>query len=201
MGQRLVGRDRSPHLRRDHPGRACGSGYDPNTTGAITPCRGVIATGFSQPRPAPWWEIPPKRSVPDLTFASYWAQPWGHIDFKGVFRKLELVRRCSDQQKFYRLRRRHFRRCQTRLVRMGQGRLHVPGDRRQWHQPFHPGHQQRRDSNQLSRAAYYSWLRLLRSVRRQSRRSGRAPGTSTGGCRICGQTSASASCITISHRI
>lgn len=29
---------------------------------------------------------PTKSSAPDLTFASYWAQPWGHVDFRGVIR-------------------------------------------------------------------------------------------------------------------
>jgi hypothetical protein len=27
-----------------------------------------------------------KASSPDITFASYWSQPWGHVDFKGVVR-------------------------------------------------------------------------------------------------------------------
>ena len=31
-----------------------------------------------------------KSPAPDLTFASYWAQPWGHIDFKLVGRLLEV---------------------------------------------------------------------------------------------------------------
>ena len=29
---------------------------------------------------------PTKSSAPDVTFASYWAQPWGHVDFRGVVR-------------------------------------------------------------------------------------------------------------------
>ena len=29
---------------------------------------------------------PTKGSAPDLTFASYWAQPWGHVNFRGVLR-------------------------------------------------------------------------------------------------------------------
>jgi hypothetical protein len=29
---------------------------------------------------------PTKSSAPDLTFASYWSQPWGHVDFRGVVR-------------------------------------------------------------------------------------------------------------------
>jgi len=59
---------------------------------AITPCRGVIATGVSRTAACTLVGNPTKTSVPDVTFASYWAQPWGHIDFKAVVRpKLELV--------------------------------------------------------------------------------------------------------------
>jgi hypothetical protein len=29
---------------------------------------------------------PTKNSAPDMVFASYWAQPWGHVDFRGVVR-------------------------------------------------------------------------------------------------------------------
>ena len=29
---------------------------------------------------------PTKASAPDMTFASYWSQPWGHVDFRGVVR-------------------------------------------------------------------------------------------------------------------
>ena len=29
---------------------------------------------------------PTKASAPDVTFASYWSQPWGHVDFRGVVR-------------------------------------------------------------------------------------------------------------------
>jgi hypothetical protein len=32
---------------------------------------------------------PAKNTAPDLAFASYWAQPWGHIDFRGVIRNLD----------------------------------------------------------------------------------------------------------------
>ena len=31
-----------------------------------------------------------KSPAPDLTFASYWSQPWGHVDFRGVVRDLEI---------------------------------------------------------------------------------------------------------------
>jgi hypothetical protein len=60
-------------------------------TGSPAPCRGVIATGVGLSANCTLGINPTKNSVPDVTFASYWAQPWGHIDFKGVFRKLELV--------------------------------------------------------------------------------------------------------------
>jgi Porin subfamily/DcaP outer membrane protein len=33
---------------------------------------------------------PAKNTAPDLTFASYWAQPWGHVDFKFVLRNLDV---------------------------------------------------------------------------------------------------------------
>jgi hypothetical protein len=33
---------------------------------------------------------PTKSPAPDITFASYWAQPWGHIDFKFVGRLLQV---------------------------------------------------------------------------------------------------------------
>ena len=29
---------------------------------------------------------PTKSSAPDITFASYWSQPWGHVDFRGLIR-------------------------------------------------------------------------------------------------------------------
>jgi hypothetical protein len=29
---------------------------------------------------------PGRAAAPDLTFASYWSQPWGHVDFRGVVR-------------------------------------------------------------------------------------------------------------------
>jgi hypothetical protein len=40
-----------------------------------------------------------KSPAPDLTFASYWAQPWGHVDFKAVVRDLAINdgRYVSDQ--------------------------------------------------------------------------------------------------------
>jgi hypothetical protein len=31
---------------------------------------------------------PAMSKAPDLTFASYWAQPWGHVDFRLVLRDL-----------------------------------------------------------------------------------------------------------------
>ena len=32
---------------------------------------------------------PAKNTAPDVTFASYWAQPWGHVDFRFVLRDLD----------------------------------------------------------------------------------------------------------------
>jgi hypothetical protein len=32
---------------------------------------------------------PTKNTAPDMTFASYWSQPWGHIDFRAVLRNLD----------------------------------------------------------------------------------------------------------------
>jgi hypothetical protein len=43
-------------------------------TGAGTPIQGSIA----------------RNSAPNLTFASYWAQPWGHVDFAGLVRFLDV---------------------------------------------------------------------------------------------------------------
>jgi hypothetical protein len=34
---------------------------------------------------------PTKNPAPDITFASYWAQPWGHVDFRLVGRDLEVT--------------------------------------------------------------------------------------------------------------
>ena len=31
-----------------------------------------------------------KSPAPDITFASYWSQPWGHVDFRGVIRDLQI---------------------------------------------------------------------------------------------------------------
>jgi hypothetical protein len=53
---------------------------------SVTPCRGVIATGLSTTAACTLATNPTTSPVPDLTFASYWAQPWGHIDFRGLVR-------------------------------------------------------------------------------------------------------------------
>jgi hypothetical protein len=60
------------------------------TTGPVAPnistiCNGVPCTGagtqiFDPGRPI----------APNLTFASYWAQPWGHVDFAGVLVPLDV---------------------------------------------------------------------------------------------------------------
>jgi hypothetical protein len=64
----------------------------PNPAGAITPCAGVQATGFSAVGACTLATNPTKGAAPNVTFASYWAQPWGHIDFRGAVRPgLELT--------------------------------------------------------------------------------------------------------------
>ncbi|MBV8096631.1 MAG: porin [Acetobacteraceae bacterium] len=32
---------------------------------------------------------PAKNTAPDVAFSSYWSQPWGHIDFRGILRNLD----------------------------------------------------------------------------------------------------------------
>ena len=50
-------------------------------------CTGVAVTGLACSATTPvLLNNPTKASAPDITFASYWAQPWGHIDFRGVVR-------------------------------------------------------------------------------------------------------------------
>jgi hypothetical protein len=34
---------------------------------------------------------PAKNTAPDVTFASYWAEPWGHVDFRFVLRNLDFT--------------------------------------------------------------------------------------------------------------
>jgi hypothetical protein len=62
-------------------------------TDVYTPV-GLISTDASPPSPAGNGTAlspnPTKSPAPDVTFASYWAQPWGHVDFSAVVRDLEL---------------------------------------------------------------------------------------------------------------
>jgi hypothetical protein len=48
-------------------------------------CNGVPCTGAGTAA-----TNPSKQPAPNLTFASYWAQPWGHVDFSGLLRFLEV---------------------------------------------------------------------------------------------------------------
>lgn len=55
-------------------------------TASVTPCLGVGATGFGTNATCSVTALPLKNTAPNLAFASYWAQPWGHIDFRGAIR-------------------------------------------------------------------------------------------------------------------
>src|SRR5579871_3487759 len=51
-------------------------------TGVVGPiCNGIACTGAGGPQ-----ANPTTTKAPSLTFASYWAQPWGHVDFAGLLR-------------------------------------------------------------------------------------------------------------------
>ena len=56
-----------------------------NTTPELWTPAGLIAID-TNPTPAGIGTNPLKQTAPNVTFASYFAQPWGHIDFKGVVR-------------------------------------------------------------------------------------------------------------------
>ena len=60
-------------------------GQNPVTSGTTTGC---VANGITISATAGCALSfnPTKSSAPDVTFASYWAQPWGHVDFRGVVR-------------------------------------------------------------------------------------------------------------------
>ena len=60
-------------------------GQNPVTSGTTTGC---VANGITISAVAGCALSfnPTKSSAPDVTFASYWAQPWGHVDFRGVVR-------------------------------------------------------------------------------------------------------------------
>jgi hypothetical protein len=60
-------------------------GQNPVTSGTTTGC---VANGqlISAVAGCTLGFNPTKSSAPDVTFASYWSQPWGHVDFRGVVR-------------------------------------------------------------------------------------------------------------------
>jgi Porin subfamily/DcaP outer membrane protein len=60
-------------------------GQNPVTSGTTTGC---VANGITISATAGCALAfnPTKSSAPDITFASYWAEPWGHVDFRGVVR-------------------------------------------------------------------------------------------------------------------
>src|SRR6516225_10188727 len=60
-------------------------GQNPVTSGTTTGC---VANGalISATAGCALSFNPTKSSAPDLAFASYWSQPWGHVDFRGVLR-------------------------------------------------------------------------------------------------------------------
>ncbi len=60
-----------------------------NTSGCVA--NGVVNGGIFDPnfRSTSTCALPrniTKASAPDITFASYWSQPWGHVDFRAVVR-------------------------------------------------------------------------------------------------------------------
>ncbi len=46
----------------------------------------LVTTGSAATSGCTLTANPTKASAPDLTFASYWARPWGHVDVRGVLR-------------------------------------------------------------------------------------------------------------------
>jgi hypothetical protein len=53
---------------------------DVTTPNVPTICNGIACTGVGTPA----YMGSPQSFAPNLTAASYWAQPWGHVDFAGV---------------------------------------------------------------------------------------------------------------------
>jgi len=43
---------------------------------------------------------PTVAKIPNLTFASYWSQPWGHVDFSGLLRFYEIADGTNINQQF-----------------------------------------------------------------------------------------------------
>ncbi len=57
-------------------------------TVGVTP--GTLTPGFTNTSSCALSGNPAVAKAPDITFASYWSQPWGHVDFKLVGRDLTL---------------------------------------------------------------------------------------------------------------
>ncbi len=72
------------------PGGLQSSDFSVSGTGnSLTPPDGVISTicnGIPCTGAGGAQANPTTTKAPSLTFASYWAQPWGHVDFAGVLR-------------------------------------------------------------------------------------------------------------------
>jgi hypothetical protein len=54
--------------------------------GVIQPAAAAPTAGFTNTSTCALGTNPTKSPAPDLTFASYWAQPWGHVDFRFILR-------------------------------------------------------------------------------------------------------------------
>ena len=65
------------------------------------PCTGINTTGQSGTSTVATTQANPTvAKAPNLTFASYWAQPWGHIDFAGLVRFYQIQDGTHVDQKF-----------------------------------------------------------------------------------------------------
>jgi Porin subfamily len=58
--------------------------------GVVNGATSAVTAGFTNTSTCSLATNFTKSPAPDLTFASYWAQPWGHVDFRGVVRDLEI---------------------------------------------------------------------------------------------------------------
>ena len=78
------------------------SGLNPTICNGV-PCTGIngttsiVTSGASQTRT----NNPTVTKAPILTAASYWAQPWGHVDFAAVMRFYEVADGTNISQKFF----------------------------------------------------------------------------------------------------
>ncbi len=65
------------------------------------PCTGINTTGQSGTSTVATTQANPTvAKAPNLTFASYWAQPWGHVDFAGLVRFYQIQDGTHVDQKF-----------------------------------------------------------------------------------------------------